>query len=112
MRLGNLSEFFSFYIEASEEIWMSICWGKQELARTCRGKTLRVLKLAVIRYPNALGGLAFIGVQSRKHTVYCATKLVSPYVFFFSFRIARSQTVWVAVIFLSTVYNRAAVLVF
>ena len=38
---------------------LSICWGKQELARTCRGKTLRVLKLAVIRYPNALGGLSF-----------------------------------------------------
>ena len=26
----------------------SICWGKQELARTCRGKTLTVLKLAPI----------------------------------------------------------------
>ena len=45
------------------------------------GKTLRVLKLAVIRYPNALGGLAFIGVRSFKHTVYFATKLVFPYVF-------------------------------
>ena len=45
------------------------------------GKTLRVLKLAVIRYPNALGGLAFIGVRSFKHTIYFATKLVFPYVF-------------------------------
>ena len=45
------------------------------------GKTLRVLKLAVIRYPNALGGLAFIGVRSFKQTIYFATKLVFPYVF-------------------------------
>ena len=45
------------------------------------GKTLRVLKLAVIRYPNALGGVAFIGVRSFKHTIYFATKLVFPYVF-------------------------------
>ena len=27
--------------------------------------------------------LAFIGVRSYKHTIYCATKLVFPYVFSF-----------------------------
>ena len=47
------------------------------------GKTLRVLKLAVIRYPNALlvVVLASIGVGGFKHTIYFATKLVFPYVF-------------------------------
>ena len=47
------------------------------------GKTLRVLKLAVIRYPNALlvVVLASIGVRGFKHTIYFATKLVFPYVF-------------------------------
>ena len=36
------------------------------------GKTLRVLKLAVIRYPDALlvVVLASIGVRSFKHTIY------------------------------------------
>ena len=37
--------------------------------------------------------LAFIGVRSYKHTIYCATKLALAYVFFFIFRIARSRTV-------------------
>ena len=37
--------------------------------------------------------LAFIGVRSYKHTIYCARKLALPYVFFFVFRIARSRTV-------------------
>ena len=37
--------------------------------------------------------LAFIGVRSNKHTIYCATKLVFPYVFFFVFRIAQSRRV-------------------
>ena len=47
------------------------------------GKTLRVLKLAVIRYPNAVlvVVLASIGVRAYKHTIYFATKLVFPYVF-------------------------------
>ena len=47
------------------------------------GKTLRVLKLAVIRYPNAVlvVVLASIGVRGFKHTIYFATKLVFPYVF-------------------------------
>ena len=47
------------------------------------GKTLRVLKLAEIRYPNALlvVVLASIGVRGFKHTIYFATKLVFPYVF-------------------------------
>ena len=47
------------------------------------GKTLRVLKLAVIRYPDALlvVVLASIGVRGFKHTIYFATKLVFPYVF-------------------------------
>ena len=47
------------------------------------GKTVRVLKLAVIRYPNALlvVVLASIGVRGFKHTIYFATKLVFPYVF-------------------------------
>ena len=45
------------------------------------GKTLRVLKLAVIRYPNPRGCLAFIEVRGFKHTIYFATKLVFPYVF-------------------------------
>ena len=54
------------------------------------GKTLRVLKLAVIR----LVVLAFIGVRSYKHTIYHATRLVFPYyVFLFVFRIAGSRTV-------------------
>ena len=46
------------------------------------GKTLRVLKLAVIRYPNVLlvVVLASIGVRGFKHTIYFATKLVFPYV--------------------------------
>ena len=45
--------------------------------------------------------LAFIGVRSFKHTIYilCDAELVFPYVFFFVFRIARSRTVWVTVIF-------------
>ena len=46
-----------------------------------------------------LAVLAFIGVRSYKHTIYCATKLVFPYVFSFVFRIARDRTVWVAAIF-------------
>ena len=39
--------------------------------------------------------LAFIGVRSYmyKHTIYCARKLVLPYVFSFVFRIIRSRTV-------------------
>ena len=41
------------------------------LARTCMGKTLRVLKLAVIRYPNALGGFSF----------HRSSELVFPYAF-------------------------------
>ena len=47
------------------------------------GKTLTVLKLAVIRYPNALlvVVLVSIGVRGFKHTIYFATKLVFPYVF-------------------------------
>ena len=47
------------------------------------GKTLRVLKLAVIRYPNALlvVVLASIGVRGFKQAIYFATKLVFPYVF-------------------------------
>ena len=43
--------------------------------------------------------LAFIGVWSYKHTIYCAMRLVFPYFFLFVFRIARSRTVWVTVIF-------------
>ena len=43
--------------------------------------------------------LAFIGVRSYKHTIYCAMRLVLPYVFLFVFCIARSRTVWVTVIF-------------
>ena len=36
--------------------------------------------------------LAFIGVQGYKHTIYCTSKLVFPYVdFSFVFRIARSR---------------------
>ena len=46
--LENSSEFLglSKWVKRFEEKF-SICWGKQELARTCRGKTLSVLKLAV-----------------------------------------------------------------
>ena len=36
--------------------------------------------------------LAFIGVRSYKHTIYCETKLVLPYVFFFVFLIAQSRS--------------------
>ena len=43
--------------------------------------------------------LAFIGVRSYKHTIYFAMRVVFPYVFLFVFRIARSRTVWVTVIF-------------
>ena len=50
---------------------LSISKGKQELARACMGKTLRVLKLAIIRYPNALGGFSF----------YRSSELVFPYAF-------------------------------
>ena len=50
---------------------LSISQGKQELATTCMGKTLRVLKLAVIRYPNALGGFSF----------HWSSELVFPYAF-------------------------------
>ena len=49
--------------------------------------------------------LAFIGVRSYKHTIYCATRLVFPYVFLFVFRIARSRTVWVTMIFKYFTYN-------
>ena len=47
------------------------------------GKTLRVLKLAVIRYPNALlvVVLASIGFRAFKHTIYFVTKSVFPYIF-------------------------------
>ena len=47
------------------------------------GKTLLVLKLAVIRYPNALlvVVLASIGVRGFKQAIYFETKLVFPYVF-------------------------------
>ena len=36
--LGIWSEFFGCFFEASYEFWrkINICWGKQELARTCR----------------------------------------------------------------------------
>ena len=74
--LSNSSEFLSFFIEVSEEIWRKIKY--------------LLMHLVV---------LAFIGVRSYKHTIYCATKLAFPYVFFFVFRIARSRTVWVTVIF-------------
>ena len=42
----------------------------------------------------------FIGVQSYmyKHTIYCATKLVSPYDFSFVSPIGRSRTVLTAVL--------------
>ena len=42
----------------------------------------------------------FIGVQSYmyKHTIYCATKLVSPYDFSFVFPIGRSRTVLTTVL--------------
>ena len=98
--LGNWSEFLSFFIEVIEQIWRRrICWGKQELARTYKRKSLRVLKLAVIRYPNALCGFSFYRSLELKHTNYWATKLVFPYDFSFVFRIALSQTVWVTVNF-------------
>ena len=42
---------------------------------------------------------AFIGVRGYKQTIYCAMRLVFPYVFLFVFRIARTRTVWVTVIF-------------
>ena len=45
--------------------------------------------------------LAFIGVRSYKHTIYCAMRLVFPYLFLFVFRIAWSRTV------LNTVLKRA-----
>ena len=41
---------------------------------------------------------AFIGVRSYKHTIYCATKLVSTYDFSFVFPIGRSQTVLTTVL--------------
>ena len=56
-----------------------------------------VLTLQVSLSLRAPGGFSFH--RSYKHTIYCATKLVSPYVFFFVFCIARSRTVWVTVIF-------------
>ena len=56
-----------------------------------------VLTLQISLSLRTLGGFSFH--WSYKHTIYCATKLVSPYVFFFVFRIARSRTVWVTVIF-------------
>ena len=43
----------------------------KNLPKRARGKTLRVLKLAVIRYPNALGGFSF-------HRI---SELVFPYAF-------------------------------
>ena len=48
MGLGNSSEFLglSKWVKRFEGKF-SICRGKQELARTCRGKTQNVLKLAV-----------------------------------------------------------------
>ena len=49
--------------------------------------------------------LGFIGGRSCKHTICCATRLVFPYVFLFVFRIARSRTVWVTVIFKYFTYN-------
>ena len=42
--------------------------------------------------------LALIGVRSYKHTIYCATKLVSPYDFSFVFPIGRSGTVLTTVL--------------
>ena len=56
--------------------------------------------------------LAFIGVRSCKHTIYCATKLALPYVFFFVFRIARSRTVWVTVIFKAWFWNVSHIVFF
>ena len=41
---------------------------------------------------------AFIRVRSYKHTIYCATKLVSPYDFSFVFPIGRSRTVLTTVL--------------
>ena len=35
--------------------------------------------------------LAFIRVRSYKHTIYCVTKLVLPYIFSLVFRIAQSE---------------------
>ena len=68
-----------------------------------------VLTLRVSLSLRALGGFSFH--RSYKHTIYCATKSVSPYVFFFVFRIARSRTVWVTVSFKARFQPRA-VLVF
>ena len=55
-----------------------------------------VLTLQVSLSLRALGGFSFH--RSYKHTIYCATKLVSSYVFFLVLRIARSRTVWVTLI--------------
>ena len=41
---------------------------------------------------------AFIGVRSYKHTIYCASKLVSPYDLSLVFPIGRSRTVLTAVL--------------
>ena len=46
VELGNSSEFLGLSKWDSKKKF-SICWGKQELARTCRGKTLSALKLAM-----------------------------------------------------------------
>ena len=69
-----------------------------------------VLTLQVSLSLRALGGFSFH--RSYKHTIYCATKLVSPYVFFFAFRIARSRTVWVDVIFKARFQPRAVLVFF
>ena len=83
--LGNSSEFLgsSKWVKRFEGN-LSICWGKQERARTCRGKILRVLKLTAIFLMHFMV-LVFIGVRSFKPTIYCATKLVFPsYIFSFN----------------------------
>ena len=41
---------------------------------------------------------AFIRVGSYKHTIYCATKLISPYDFSFVFPIGRSRTLLITVL--------------
>ena len=49
MGLGNSSKLLGFFIKESWDLKknLRICSGKQELAKTCRGKNPRVLKLAV-----------------------------------------------------------------
>ena len=55
-----------------------------------------VLTLQVSLSLRALGG--FNIHRSYKHTIYCATKLVSPYDFSFVFPIGRSRTVLITVL--------------